>query len=352
MALTIISSDRFAEHQTPPGHPERSERAEAMEVVAARWRTRGGEVTAPHVATSDHLSRVHAPEYIASIAATAGRAVALDPDTFTSAESYGIALLAAGAGIDAVELVMKSGTGPVSTRPEVNAALAMVRPPGHHAERNRAMGFCLFNNIAVAAAHARAKGAARVAIVDYDVHHGNGTQHMFEADPNVLYVSLHQFPFYPGTGAAGEIGTGAGKGFTVNLPLEVGSVDEDYRVAFSEVVVPVLRQYDPDLLLVSAGFDAHERDPLAGMRLTSAAFGAMTMELRIVAEACCEGRMVLMTEGGYDLRALTESLQAAVESVAASSAEPSWSAGGVASDRGPAAVSAAKRALAPYWKLA
>ena len=343
MSLILISSDRFAEHQTPPGHPERSERAEVMEVIASRWRMRGGEVTAPHVAANEQLARVHTNEYIASIAATAGRAVALDPDTFTSAESHGIALLAAGAGIDAVELAMG---------PKPRAVLAMVRPPGHHAERNRAMGFCLFNNIAVAAAHARAKGAARVAIVDYDVHHGNGTQHMFETDPNVLYVSLHQFPFYPGTGAADEVGSGAGKGFTVNLPLEVGSVDDDYHVAFSEVVVPVLRQYDPDLLLVSAGFDAHERDPLAGMRLTSAAFGAMTMELRKVAEACCEGRIVLMTEGGYDLRALAESLQAAVEALAASSAEPSWLPSGVASDRGRAAVSAAKRVLAPYWKLA
>ena len=343
MSLILISSDRFAEHQTPPGHPERSERAETMELIASRWRMQGGEVTAPHVAANEQLARVHTNEYIASIAATAGRAVALDPDTFTSAESHGIALLAAGAGIDAVELAMG---------PKPRAVLAMVRPPGHHAERNRAMGFCLFNNIAVAAAHARAKGAARVAIVDYDVHHGNGTQHMFETDPNVLYVSLHQFPFYPGTGAADEVGSGAGKGFTVNLPLEVGSVDDDYHAAFSEVVVPVLRQYDPDLLLVSAGFDAHERDPLAGMRLTSAAFGAMTMELRKVAEACCEGRIVLMTEGGYDLRALAESLQAAVEALAASSAEPSWLPSGVASDRGRAAVSAAKRVLAPYWKLA
>jgi acetoin utilization deacetylase AcuC-like enzyme len=344
MSLIVISSARFAEHQMPPGHPERAERAEVMEVVASRWRARGGEVTAPHVATNEQLARVHTTEYIASIAATAGRAVALDPDTFTSAESFGIALLAAGAGVDAVELAM----GPES---KSRAALAMVRPPGHHAERSRAMGFCLFNNIAVAAAHARAKGAARVAIVDYDVHHGNGTQHTFESDPSVLYVSLHQFPFYPGTGAADEIGGGAGKGFTVNLPLEVGSVDEDYRVTFSEVVVPVLRQYDPDLLLVSAGFDAHERDPLAGMRMTSSAFGAMTMELRRVAEECCEGRMVLMTEGGYDLRALTESLEAVVDSLATSPAEPRWPESGVVSDRGRFAVSAAKRVLAPYWKL-
>ena len=201
-----------------------------------------------------------------------------------------------------------------------------------------------------------ADGAARVAIVDYDVHHGNGTQHIFEADPNVLYVSLHQFPFYPGTGAVDEIGRGEGTGFTVNLPLEVGAVDEDYRLAFAEVVVPVLRQYDPDLLLVSAGFDAHERDPLAGMRLTSGAFGAMTMELRKVAEECSDGRLVLMTEGGYDLRALAESLEGVVESLAASpqpaaSRDVRWPASGVASDRGRAAVSAAKRALAPYWKL-
>ena len=349
MSLTVISSNRFAEHLMPPGHPERAERAEVMEVVASRWRARGGEVASPHVATTEQLARVHTAEYIGSIAATAGRAVGLDPDTYTSPESYGVALLAAGAGIDAVELVMGA---------TLRAAVAMVRPPGHHAEPGRAMGFCLFNNIAVAAAHAREKGAARVAIVDYDVHHGNGTQHMFETDPTVLYVSLHQFPYYPGTGAVDEIGSGAGKGFTVNLPLEVGSVDDDYRVAFSEVVIPVLRQYDPDLLLVSAGFDAHERDPLAGMRLTSAAFGAMTMELRKVAEACCEGRMVLMTEGGYDLRALTESLEATVESLAASPVEPRWPvslvspASGIVSGRGRAAVSAAKQVLAPYWKLA
>jgi len=355
MPLTLISSERFVEHQTPPGHPERPERAEAMEVVASRWRSRGGEVTAPHVVTTEQLERVHSREYIASIAATAGRAVALDPDTFTSPESHGVALLAAGAGIDAVELVMNrersNDSARASGRSEANAAFAMVRPPGHHAERNRAMGFCLFNNIAVAAAHARAKGAARVAIVDYDVHHGNGTQHTFDSDPNVLYISLHQYPFYPGTGASDEIGSGAGKGFTVNLPLEVGAVDDDYQVAFSEVVLPVLRDYAPDLLLVSAGFDAHERDPLAGMRLTSAAFGAMTMELRGIAETCCKGRMVLMTEGGYDLRALAESLEAAIDALAASSGEPKWPVSGVASSRGRAAVAAAKRALGAHWKL-
>ena len=359
--LTVISSDRFAEHQTPPGHPERPERAEVMDVIASRWGAKGGEVTAPHTVSTAQLTRVHAPEYVAFIAETAGRAVALDQDTYTSAESHGVSLLAAGAGIDAVERVMGSERSKdrslPSGSPEVNAVLAMVRPPGHHAERGRAMGFCLFNNVAVAAAHARVRGASRVAIVDYDVHHGNGTQHIFESDPNVLYVSLHQYPFYPGTGAVGEIGLGEGTGFTVNIPLEVGSVDDDYHLAFAEIVVPVLEQYDPDLLLVSAGFDAHERDPLAGMRLTSPAFGAMTMELRRVAEKCCEGRMVLMTEGGYDLRALAASLQAVVDSLATASSpagrasDSKWPVSGVVSNRGHEAVSAAKRVLAPHWKL-
>jgi acetoin utilization deacetylase AcuC-like enzyme len=353
MPLTLISSEQFGAHHPPPGHPERTERAGIMNEVAARARTRGCQVTAPHPATSEQLARVHAPDYLARIAETAGRAVALDPDTYTSPESHGVALLAAGAAIDAVNLVIGSDQG--ASGSELRAALAMIRPPGHHAERARAMGFCLFNNVAVAAAHALAAGAGRVAIVDYDVHHGNGTQHIFEARADVLYVSLHQYPFYPGTGAAGEIGQDQGRGFTVNLPLEVGAVNEDYRVAFSEVVVPVLRQYDPDLLLVSAGFDAHERDPLAGMRLTSGAFAAMTAELRKVAEACCRGRMVLVTEGGYDLRALSESLDLVVESLASTSASapaPSWPASGIASDRGRAAVAMAKRTLAPFWDLA
>jgi acetoin utilization deacetylase AcuC-like enzyme len=341
--LTLISSEHFAEHRPPPGHPERVERAMVMREVASRWSASGGPVVAPHPATREQLARVHSAGYIDDIAETAGRAVALDPDTYTSAESHGIALLAAGATIDAVERVMESG----------GAALALVRPPGHHAERGRAMGFCLFNNIAVAAAHARARGVPRVAIVDYDVHHGNGTQHMFEADASVLYVSLHQFPFYPGSGASDEIGTGAGAGFTVNLPLEAGATDEDYRIAFAEVVIPVLRQFNPELLFVSAGFDAHERDPLAGMRLTTAAFGAMTMELREVAEQCCGGRMVLVTEGGYDLRALSESLDGVIESLSTPTvpSERSWPSANVESTRGRDSVTAARKALARYWKL-
>jgi len=342
MPLILISSDRFVEHQTPPGHPEGPERAEVMEAVARRWRNRGGEVVAPRQATHEQLARVHDADYLRRISETAGRAVALDQDTYTSPESHEIALLAAGAAIDAIERAMRGSH---------QTALALVRPPGHHAECDRAMGFCLYNNVAVAAAHARAIGAGRVAIVDFDVHHGNGTQHRFEEDPAVMYVSIHQWPYYPGTGASDETGVGQGKGFTVNLPLEAGAADADYRLLFEEVVVPVLRQFKPDVLLVSAGFDAHERDPLASMRLTTASFGAMTLELRRVAEECCNGRMALVTEGGYDLRALAASLDDLVEVLASPISEPQWPKSDVAPDRGRACADTAKQALAPFWAL-
>jgi len=344
VSLILIQSDRFAEHVTPPGHPERPERAGAMNDVASRWRQRGCEIVAPRAATVEHLTRVHDAAYVRRIAETSGRAVALDPDTYTSPESYDVALLAAGAAVDAVERAL----GTAGT-----AAVALVRPPGHHAERNRAMGFCLFNNAAVAAAHARAQGVARVAIVDYDVHHGNGTQHTFESDPYVLYVSMHQFPYYPGTGAAEEVGVAAGRGFTVNLPLEVGAVDDDYRLVFAEVVGPVVRQFEPELLIVSAGFDAHERDPLGGMRLTTPAFGAMTAELRAIAGEVCGGRMAVVTEGGYDLEALAASLDGVMEALHRRdlAAPAAWPASGIASSRGRESVEIARQALAPFWRV-
>jgi acetoin utilization deacetylase AcuC-like enzyme len=344
VALIVITSERFSEHQTPPGHPESPERAAVMGAVVEAWRQQGGEVMEPRPATSEQLGRVHDAGYLRRIASLAGQAVAFDSDTYTSPETVEVAALAAGAAVDAVDIVMSG---------RIRRALAVVRPPGHHAERDRAMGFCLYNNVAVAAAHARSLGAGKVAIVDYDVHHGNGTQHMFEADPHVLYVSLHQFPYYPGTGAAGEIGRGPGRGFTVNVPLEVGAVDEDYRVVFADTVLPVLAQFGPDLILVSAGFDAHARDPLAGMRLSTAAFAAMTAELCMAADRLCDGRLAAVTEGGYDLSALRDSLQSAIAVLAADTiAGASWPAPGeVAPSRGRTAVASMRSVLGGFWEL-
>jgi acetoin utilization deacetylase AcuC-like enzyme len=211
--VLIISSERFAEHTPPPGHPERPERATVFDQVAASWRAKGATIREPRLASREELLTIHDHSYIDEIAATAGKAVMLDPDTFTSPESYEIARLAAGAAIDAARHAHR-------TR---ERAIALVRPPGHHAEPNRAMGYCLFNNIAIAAAVLRADGVSRVAIVDIDVHHGNGTQAAFYSDPTVLYISTHQHPYYPGTGAADETGSGAGKGFTLNVPMSAGA---------------------------------------------------------------------------------------------------------------------------------
>jgi acetoin utilization deacetylase AcuC-like enzyme len=303
--LVLVSSDRFADHLPPPGHPERVARAHVMQAVSDHWASRGVPVLAPRPATAAELLRVHTPAYLDRIAATAGRAVKLDADTFTSRDTAEVAALAAGASIVGVDAVLdRAGTTlPDAGHPDVSFALVLVRPPGHHAEAARAMGFCIYNNVAVAAAHALARGCARVAIVDYDVHHGNGTERIFYTDRRVLFISTHQFPFYPGTGAAEETGAAGGEGFTVNVPIEAGATDGDYLLVFDRVILPVLRAFQPDLLLVSAGFDAHMRDPLAGMRMSVAGFNDLGRRLYALASvARCPA--VFITEGGYHLKVL------------------------------------------------
>lgn len=342
MALTIFTSDRFADHLTPPGHPERIERAEVMQVVASAFRRGGGAVLDPRAATEDELARIHDREYLGSIRETAGRAVALDPDTFTSPDTYDVALLAAGAVLASVDHVLDAGRGA--------RALAMVRPPGHHAERNRAMGFCLFNNVATGAAHARARGLSRVAVVDCDVHHGNGTQWAFYDDPAVLYISSHQYPFYPGTGAAEETGSGRGVGFTANFPLEAGATDADYERVYA-TAAGVLRQFRPELILLSAGFDAHMDDPLGGMRLTTPQFGRLTALVTAAADECCGGRVVAVTEGGYDLKALAASLRVVVDVLDGSIALDDLPAPGGDTRRAEASLDAARPHLSKFWTI-
>ena len=300
--MRMFASPRFAEHTTPPGHPERPDRARVFTAVAESFAAGGGVVIAPPPASRDELARIHTASYLDAMAATAGHAVALDPDTFTSPESHEIALLAAGAALGAAR----------HARDTAEPAIAMVRPPGHHAEPDKAMGFCLYNSIAVAAAALRAEGLARVAIVDIDVHHGNGTQTAFYEDPAVLFVSSHQYPYYPGTGAADETGAGAGTGFTLNIPLTAGARDVDYLRAYEGQVIPALERFKPDVLLVSAGYDAHERDPLAGMRVTTDGFTSLITLLDDAAKRMCGRRMALVTEGGYHLDALRDCLEATI----------------------------------------
>jgi acetoin utilization deacetylase AcuC-like enzyme len=304
MPLVLVSSKRFVDHVTPAGHPERPERAEVLLAVAASFAEGGGEVVGPRAATDEDLLRVHTQEHIDTIVSTRGKAVMIDEDTFTSPDSDDIARLAAGAVLTGVDRVLD---GPAGSR-----ALVLVRPPGHHAEADRAMGFCLYSNIAVGAAYARSRGCARVAIVDYDVHHGNGTQWIFYEDPTVLFVSSHQFPFYPGTGAESEKGRGEGHGFTLNIPLDAGAQDTEIEQKYEQLVYPALRAFKPDLLMISAGFDAHELDPLGQLRMTTAGFGRLTASMLKVAGEVCSGRVVLVTEGGYNLDALKDCLQSVI----------------------------------------
>jgi len=294
--LLLLDDPIFDAHRPLGHHPERPERLKAARAAIEGLPVAWDRVTARE-ASADELALVHDAKYVAAAEKLRGVSGYLDPDTYVSTESIAAARTAAGGLIALVDRVIDENTGGV----------ALVRPPGHHARRARAMGFCLFNNIAVAAAHARKSGIGRVAIVDWDVHHGNGTQEAFYEDPTVLYISTHQFPFYPGTGAVTETGAGAGVGYTINVPMHAGAGDGEYRAAFDRIVAPALESFAPELVLVSAGFDAAARDPLAEMNVTAEGFGYMA---HVVGEAArsAKGRIALVLEGGYDLTSLEEGL--------------------------------------------
>jgi acetoin utilization deacetylase AcuC-like enzyme len=302
VVLLLGSDPAYAEHDTGPGHPERAARLGAVAEGVARSGIDDALVRLPaRAATRPELERVHTGRYLDELerrcAAGGGR---LDPDTVASAASWRAALLAAGAGLAAVE-ALDAGTG--------DAAFCAIRPPGHHAVADRAMGFCLLNNVAVVAA-ALAERGERVAVVDYDAHHGNGTQDIFAADPRVFYISLHEWPLYPGSGRLDETGVGAGVGTTLNFPLPAGATGDVYLAAVDEVVAPMLEGFEPTWVLISAGFDAHRDDPLTGMGLTAGDFADLTA--RIAAFAPRTGRLVAFLEGGYGLDGLRDSVAASL----------------------------------------
>ncbi|HYJ07958.1 MAG TPA: histone deacetylase [Polyangiaceae bacterium] len=338
--VAVLDDALFLEHEAPPEHPERAERL----VAVREGLNRAGTFLRLEArdASDEELGRVHDPGYIESLGHLAGRSGYLDSDTYLSPRTIAAARRAAGSAVGLVEVLSRGTT---------RFGFALPRPPGHHALADRAMGFCLLNNVAVAAAHARVLGHERVLVLDWDVHHGNGTEAIFYADPSVLFISLHQFPNYPGTGAATDHGAGEGRGSSVNLPLPAGADDGVYSAAFERIVLPVIEQFAPSLALVSCGFDAHARDPLAGMRLSASGYAAMTRSLLLTLPKACPLGLVL--EGGYDLEALRDSSEAVARVLLGSSATPerSESSSSSPSPAHSAALAAVAQAQSPFWKL-
>jgi acetoin utilization deacetylase AcuC-like enzyme len=316
MTTALIYDPIFREHHVPAEHPERPQRVEMVMAYlhALNWLERDGLIQMkPRAATLEELAAVHELEYIQTViaiseAAAQAEAAGGDPlkqlgtDTYASAKSYEVAALAAGAPITAIDAIMNG---------EVKNAYCLVRPPGHHAVAEAAFGFCIFNNVAVAAQYAlNHYGLERVMIIDYDVHHGNGTQEMFYADPRILYFSIHQFPFFPGTGTSDERGEGAGEGMTINVPLPAGCGFETYEPIFRQVLAPAADRFQPQLILVSAGFDAHWKEAEGGtgleppgMLISTAGFARLNEIILKLADTLCEGRLVMVQEGGYELDA-------------------------------------------------
>ncbi len=300
--VQVISDTRFQAHRGPDGHPERPERLIAAGEIIDAFSDRVVQAP-PRLAEANEILRVHDRRLFEALESTSGQPLGkIDADTYYSPLSYDIARLAAGSCIDLCTRVLGG---------EISSGLAAVRPPGHHAEADRSMGFCLFNNVAIATRALQSEGGSpRVLIYDWDVHHGNGTQHIFESDPDVLYLSTHQFPFYPGTGDFNETGTDRGQLSTINIPMPAGSGDEDFIGVLQRIVVPAAIAFKPDLIVISCGFDAHRDDPLASMELSQKGYRAMSAIMRSLAETLCGGRIVFVLEGGYSLDGVREGTEA------------------------------------------
>lgn len=296
--MTIAFDPLFRQHDPGPGHPESPARAEAIE----RWAADRPAPLPLRPATLEELGAVHVPSHLHRMGGLDGKQGSIDPDTSISPESYQVSLRAAGLTVDFCKEVARGHLQP---------GLALVRPPGHHATMIEPMGFCLFNNIAVAArALQRAGLAERIAIYDWDVHHGNGTEAIFWEDPTVLYMSTHQFPYYPGTGRASDRGAGAAEGATVNVPLPAGATDDQLLSASRDILEPAVRDFGPDMILISAGYDALVSDPVGGLAISVDGFRTLSARWRELAESLCEGRIAGVLEGGYDVDGLVACIEA------------------------------------------
>ena len=310
MSTAILYDPRFLDHDTGPGHPERPERlAYAIRALEARPWFDQLQHLQPGSCDRKWLEQIHSSAYVDRTReqCSAGLSYIDTPDVAVGKSSWEVAVLAAAGAIEVADSVVQGRS---------NNGFAMVRPPGHHAERATALGFCLFNNVAITARYLQKfHGLEKILILDWDVHHGNGTQHSFESDPTVFYISTHQYPYYPGTGASSETGTGAGDGATLNCPMTAGYGDAEYRQAFEELILPAARKFKPDAVLVSAGFDAHRDDPLGAINLSTGFYRWMTQQMMEVADAYSGGRLISMLEGGYDLHALSECIGAHLETL-------------------------------------
>ena len=342
MKTGIIQDDLFLQHDTGTFHPERKERLISIKEGLRAYGHRDKLVQLkPRLASEAELQLIHPPSYVRSIQATAGKpSTQLDPDTVASAMSYEVARYAAGSVLALVDAVFAG---------EIANGFAFVRPPGHHAEPDRPMGFCLFSNAAIGAAYALQKyKLSKVLVVDFDVHHGNGTQEAFYQRNDVLYLSTHQFPLYPGSGDFPESGSGAGAGFTVNFPLPARTGDATYNLIFERAVVPIAESYRPDFLLVSAGYDAHIDDPLAGMEVSPEGFGGISQTLVALAEKLCGGKVVFLLEGGYDLKGLRESALKSLDALTGDRHQtPPWKPDATFD----AVMGKSRKALGSYWKF-
>jgi len=305
MTTSLITSDKYKYHITGPGFPESPERLDAiLKHLESAELINDLEIVEPLRKDKEFCRLVHADDYIARVrqACELGAPIVDTADNPISKDSYDTALLAVGGITEAVDKIFSGKS---------NNAMALLRPPGHHAEKEMAMGFCLFNNVAIAAKYAQKNyEVEKVAIIDFDVHHGNGTQHIFELDPTVMYASLHQYPFYPGTGAADETGIGDAKGTTINYPLNCGVGDDDFIDIFNNSLSDKILKYNPDLIIVSAGFDAHIDDPIGGLSVTTKGYFDISNILMDLTNEVCGGKIISSLEGGYNLKALAESVEA------------------------------------------